>query len=382
VRVPVTPTGRRADIGGGWCRRGFRNGALRTLAAVVLGVIATTALGDVGINKSFVPNSVSAGQTSTLTIVFLNPNPAPATATAVTDTLPANVVVANPANSTTTCGGTVNATPGAGTVGLSGGTVPAAVGVTPGQCQFTVGVLSNTPGTYINTIPAGAVSSSQDTNTQAAQATLVATSLVNLTGTKAFAPNVAHGGGTGSTMSIVLSNTNGVPITNVGFTDSFPASVLLANPTNLATTCGGAVTGVAGGTSVQLSGGSIAANGSCMVTASVVTSNPNAFVNATRTNKLAAGSVTTGNGIANNAITGNLVVQTGSSVTKAFSPTTISSGGTATLTITIANFNATALSGVVSLTDTLPGTMVIAAGPTGNTCGARSRPRRPRTRCS
>jgi len=213
VRAPAIPSGRRAAIAGGQCRRAIAATG-RALTAAVLALTATLAVADVGVNKSFTPNSVSAGQTSTLTIVFLNPNPAAATATSVTDTLPANVIVASPANPTTTCGGTVTATPGAGAVALSGGTIPAAVGTTPGQCQFTVGVLSNTPGTYINTIPVDAVSSSEGGNTQAAQASLVATALANLTGTKAFAPTVVHGGGGATTMTITLTNANGVPITN------------------------------------------------------------------------------------------------------------------------------------------------------------------------
>ena len=44
--------------------------------------ISAAAFAAVGINKSFTPISVTAGQVSTLTIVLLNPNAAPATASA------------------------------------------------------------------------------------------------------------------------------------------------------------------------------------------------------------------------------------------------------------------------------------------------------------
>jgi len=343
---------------------------LRSTCALAALIAVAAASADVGINKTFVPNSVSAGQTSTLTVVFLNPNAAAATDTALTDTLPGSVVVANPANATSTCGGTVTATPGAGSVSIAGGTVPAAVGTTPGQCQFTVGVLSNTPGTYINTLPAGAVASSQGSNIQAAQATLVATALVNVTGTKAFAPANVHGGGTASAMTITLTNSNGVALTNAAFTDTFPANLVLNTPPSLATTCaGGTVTGVAGGASVQLAGATVPATGSCTVTGSVLTPNPNTAVNATRTNTLAAGALTTSQGVTNSAISGNVTVQSGAAITKAFAPTTIASGGTSTLTLTVSNFNATALGGI-TFTDTFPGTMVVASPANASTtCG-------------
>ena len=346
----------------------YRFPAIRLLIGVALATLAAGAAASVGINKSFSPNSVSAGQSSSMTIVLLNPNTSPATSTSVTDTLPANVVVGT-APVSNTCGGTVDATPGSGSVSLSGGTIPAAVGTTSGQCQFTVGVLSNAAGTYVNTIPASAVSSSQGSNSQPAQASLVVAALVNITGTKTFAPAVLHGGGSASTVTIQLANANGVPLTGVAYTDTFPASLALATPPNATNTCGGTLTAVAGGTSVQLSGGTVPANGSCAVTFQIVTPDPTTAVNAARTNQLAANTVTSTQGVKNSAISGNVTVQTGAAVAKAFSPTTIASGGTASLTLTISNFNATAL-GNIALTDTFPAGMTVAnPSAASTTCG-------------
>ena len=62
---------------------------------------------------------------------------------------------------------------GGGTIPLSGGTIPALSGGVAGQCQIQVDVVSSSPNTYLNTIPVGAVTSSQGSNSQAAQATLV-----------------------------------------------------------------------------------------------------------------------------------------------------------------------------------------------------------------
>ncbi len=110
----------------------------RRLAVLLGGALFVPALAfaSVGINKSFTPNSVIAGQVSVLTIVLLNPNTSIATAVAVTDTLPANVVVANPLTiGSNTCGFTVTATPGLRPIALTGGSIPAISGGNPGQCQ-------------------------------------------------------------------------------------------------------------------------------------------------------------------------------------------------------------------------------------------------------
>ena len=84
------------------------------LRALGLGLafVASSALAAVGVNKTFNPINVSAGQISTLTVFLLNNNASAATGTAFTDSLPGTVVVANPANATTSCGGAVTATSG------------------------------------------------------------------------------------------------------------------------------------------------------------------------------------------------------------------------------------------------------------------------------
>lgn len=339
----------------------------RTLLCLAL--LAGPAGAAMTVNKGFAPNSVPAGQPSTLTIVFLNPNPDPATGTAVTDTLPGSVVVAGTPNVATTCGGSVAASAGAGSVALSGGTVPAAVGGAPGQCQVSVDVVSATPGSYINTIPAGVVVSSEGSNSQAAQATLVVSSLASVTGSKAFVPANLHGGGSASTLTITLANPNGIALTGATWGDTFPAGLALATPANATTTCAGTLIAADAGTSINVSGGTIPANGSCSVTASVIASAPNTPFNNTRTNAIAAGALTTAQGVTNAAISANVMVQTAASMTQAFAPTAISSAANSTLTITVHNFNATALSGI-TFTDTLPGSMVVASPANASTtCG-------------
>ena len=65
-------------------------------------------------SKDFAPGTIDSGQISTLTFLIDNSGSTSYDATSVgfTDTLPAGVVVANPANVVNTCGGTVTAVAG------------------------------------------------------------------------------------------------------------------------------------------------------------------------------------------------------------------------------------------------------------------------------
>ena len=56
----------------------------------------------VGVNKTFNPTNVSAGQTSTLTVILINNNAAAAAGAAFTDNFPGGVVVAAAPNVATT----------------------------------------------------------------------------------------------------------------------------------------------------------------------------------------------------------------------------------------------------------------------------------------
>ena len=110
------------------------------------------------INKSFTPISISSGGVSRLNVNIYNPNSFPLNNASWTDNLVGvqpGLTIANPANITNSCGGTVTAVPGATTLSLSGGTVAAQAGVTPGQCSVGIDVTSTTAGNLINTIPEG-----------------------------------------------------------------------------------------------------------------------------------------------------------------------------------------------------------------------------------
>jgi hypothetical protein len=101
------------------------------------------------VNKGFSPLSIAPGATARLSVTVYNPNLFPIGNTSWTDNLigvQPGLRIADPVGLTNSCGGSVSASPGATTLSLSGGTVPAQTGSTPGRCTVTVNVTSNTVG--------------------------------------------------------------------------------------------------------------------------------------------------------------------------------------------------------------------------------------------
>ena len=121
--------------------------------------------------KAFAPTQVLANAPSTLTITLKNlDNTVNAVLTTpFTDAFPPNLVVAAVPNASTTCpSGTVTANAGAGSVSLgSGAVIPAGA-----TCLVKVDVSSAVDGTYVNTIPVGALVTDQGDNPFAASASI------------------------------------------------------------------------------------------------------------------------------------------------------------------------------------------------------------------
>jgi len=142
------------------------------------------------LNKSFSPAIINTGGVSTLTIKLSNPSTSDATLTAqLIDILPTGVTIASTPNAGTTCGGTatVSAIAGETDVALSSGSIiPAAIDTTPGTCTVKVDVTAETGDSYINTLPANALKTSNGNNSIPAIATLNVTSqpLYHISGMK------------------------------------------------------------------------------------------------------------------------------------------------------------------------------------------------------
>ena len=247
--------------------------------------------------KSFNPTTINSGGVSTLTVTLSNPGAAIATLTAsLVDTLPSGVVVANTPNANTTCGGAgaIVAVAAATSVTLPAGrTIPAS-----GSCTLTVDVTSALVGTYINTLPTGALVTSSGNNLAPASASLnVIAPGVLPTLAKAFNPSSININGT-STLTVTLGNASATVATlTASLVDTLPSGVVVAPAPNASTTCGGvgAPIATAGGASVTLPAGrSIPANGNCTLSVDVTSALAGSYLNT-----LPAGALVTSNG--NNA---------------------------------------------------------------------------------
>jgi hypothetical protein len=140
-------------------------------SAVATLTVVPSGTGTPTLGKAFSPATINAGGVSTLTVTLSNPNAVVATLTApLIDTLPSGVVIAATPNVSTTCGGVGApvAVAGGSTVTLPAGrSIPAS-----GSCTLTANVTAAVGGSYINTLPADALMTTNDNNAAPTVATL------------------------------------------------------------------------------------------------------------------------------------------------------------------------------------------------------------------
>ena len=178
------------------------------------------------LTKSFANAHVDVGQVNRLTIRITNPNAITLNNAILTDALPAGVYVAQSPNVATTCAASPGSTvvvsplpgPGGQAVRITGAQIPVT-----GNCTFSVDVLSNQVGTFVNTIPDGALTSDEGvTNSAPTSASFSTFSPPALA--KQFTPVQISPGGT-SKLRIVLGNPNPSSISlTSALTDTLPQS--------------------------------------------------------------------------------------------------------------------------------------------------------------
>ncbi len=195
---------------------------------------------------------------------------------------------------------------------------------------------------------------------------------------KSFTPIAIVSGGV-SKLRVTIYNPNANPLTNAGWTDNLigvQPGLSIANPPNVFHTCDGTVPGsatvtaVAGGTTISLSGGTVPRQivntpGSCYVEVDVTSTTPGNLINTLPASVLTA---TTLDGATPVAITNttpasatlNVIGVQPPSLSKGFSPNTISVGQKSTLTITLRNNDTKNPLTQTTLTDYLPANVVLA----------------------
>ena len=264
--------------------------------------------------KSFSPNPITAGGTSTMTITINNPN----TDTHVNynftnltlgDSFPSGMTIANatPTYTPAACGTGATLRNYADTANLvagdSGFTLKNVSLNANTSCTIALQVTvpsSTTPEIYTNTTDnvKATVGGNVATNyTTSGKATASLYSVVPPTIEKNFAPNPILTGGK-SKLTFILTNPNPNPatpnlqLTGVSFTDVFPKTptypgdMVVATPLNTNNTCGGTLRNnadtadlTAGHPGIKLINGTIPANGSCTVWVEVIAPNAGDYLN-------------------------------------------------------------------------------------------------------
>ncbi len=249
--------------------------------------------------KSFSPNPVAAGATSTLTFSLTNPNNAvPLSGITFTDTLPSGLTVTTASSSQ--CGGTVSTT-APQTISFSGGALAANA-----SCTITVTVTTSASGIYDNI--SGFVSSTEG-GTNTGSTGVASSSLTVLKPpsiSKLFSPNPILAGGT-STLTFTITNPNlNNALSGIAFSDPYPSGLQNTATPNGATTCtGGTVTAAANGNSVSLTGGTVAAGTTCTVTVHVSSASTGSYANTSSTVQATVSGTTTIGNTATDTLTVN-----------------------------------------------------------------------------
>ena len=303
------------------------------------------------LTKQFGATSISLNQSTSLTFTLNNANPSTTlSGITFTDELPSGLVYAD-TSPTPTCGGTLEAH----TNGLILTNATLGGGA---SCSFAVNVTGTTIGLKHNIT--SHVSSAQTEDGEGATADLLVTTPPTLT--KSFAAETVPLNGT-VRMALDVANANSVAVTGLAVTDSLPSGLLVANPANAATTCGGSLTAAPGTSLVQLTGGTVAANGVCTIGVDVIPSSTGIITNTT-------GPVSSANAGTGNTATDSVSVVQRPAITKTFGADTVPLGGTTSLTIVVSNPDTAVTQTGVAFTDTLPAGLVVATpnGLTGS-CG-------------
>jgi uncharacterized repeat protein (TIGR01451 family) len=338
------------------------NGDNNFLGGVTSGTTTIQVLADPpSITKAFGTASINIGQVTTLSFSITNPNVSQLTGVSFTDSFPSGLVVATPNGLTGSCGGgSITATAGTSSTSLSGATLAAG-----GSCTFSVNVTATSAGAKNNVTQAVSNESGNRNSTATASIGVNAPSPPSIS--KLFGATSINIGQS-TTLSFTITNPNASQLTGVGFTDAFPAGLVVATPSVVTGSCGGGtIAAGAGNSSASLSGATLAGGGSCTFSVNVSATTSGAKNNVT-------GAVTSTEGGAGNTGTASLTVNAplAPAIAKAFGATSINVGQSTTLTFTITNPNASQLTGV-GFTDTFPAGLLVATpnGLTGS-CGGGS----------
>lgn len=246
--------------------------------------------------KSFTPSVVAVGAVSRVKIT-IGPNAmVPIASAAITDNLPSTpsqMRVAPVPNAVISgapwcASGSLSAAPGSTSVTY---TPPAAALIEASNCLIAFDVVADMAGTYVNALPAGAITyADSSVNNSPAAASLTVTNGISIS--KHFSRR-SIGLGEATALFLVLTNAFSTPATlTAPLIDNLPPGLVVAPQPDAYTTCNsGSVTAVAAASVVQLAAGAVIPPGASCVVAVQVTANGTSL--ATRVNSIPPNSLVT-----------------------------------------------------------------------------------------
>jgi len=328
-----------------------------------------------GATKAFAPASIGEGGRSTVTVALTNTGTGPLGNLALNDPLPPHMEVASPANASSTCGGaSVTAVPGAGSVTMTGGNLPAS-----SSCQLVFDVIGSGAAPWVNSIPAGGITASGGVqNLTPVSATLANSTPPAVVVSATLVPATLTMPGQDSVLTILLQNKSPQALSNLRLSDYFTANGMAAAastgmqliaPFNLSSTCPGATLNAAGdGSSFGMTGASLPFGASCTLSAHVTSTKVGKAVNV-----IPVQAVASSEGVSNPAgATISLTAGGRIDVSQSFMPALVRPGSVSRLRLNLSHKVGVALDSL-ALTDHLPAGLVVATPANAvTTCSAGS----------
>ena len=328
------------------------------------GVAATLTVNEVplSVSMAFEPTAIRAGGVSRLTYELGNDTALAAASVSLSDTLPADVVLADPPDAQTTCaGGTLTAAAGGSEVSYSGGTLGAG-----GTCTIAVDVTSPAAGSHPNDM-ANVTSSLGDSTPAEATLTVDAADAPGFA--RVFSPATIPQGGETQIVFMIDNGANAIAMTGMAFADSLPPGVSVADTPGVVNGCGGTFNPVAGATTLTFTGRVLAAGATCelRVTVRAIEAGTLTYPEVVLTSSIATAT----------AAEATLTVEPAEApvFSKTFSPATVDPGGVSRLTFTIDNAANLIDVGSLAFEDDFPDGLAVADPPNGSTiCGGTFAP--------
>ncbi len=330
-----------------------------------------------GFTKSFSDSTVPFGGRSTLTLTIDNTaNAQTAFNLTFTDDLPDGMVIASPANASTTCtGGDLAALAGGESISYRpffSGDASVAAGA---SCAASVDVLGNATGELGNTTGELTSTFSGPSRSSGKASAILTVTVDSISLTKEFVDDPVAPGGSVSLDFTVRNLDRRSAATDVAFTDDLDAvlSGLVATGLPLSDVCGSGST-LSGTDFLSLSGGSLSVEGTCTFSVNLLV--PAAAAAGDYLNTTSSITATLDSGpVVGAPATDLLFVAPVPLLAKEFTDDPVAAGDSVTLAFTITNGSSTSSASDIAFVDELTTILpfpVTATLPAGGFCGAGS----------